>query len=65
VSQIEDLEEVSDFVAKCFPPDYKIFEFYEQRYQKWLYSRFVARIGALDSIIYKYIYMSVYMSVHV
>jgi hypothetical protein len=43
--QIDDLEEVSEYMAKCFPPDYKIFSFYEERYQKWLYSRFVARIG--------------------
>jgi hypothetical protein len=42
---IDDLEEVSEFVAQCFPPAYEIFDFYVQRYQKWLYTRFVARIG--------------------
>eukprot|EP00455_Lapot_gusevi_P046967 TRINITY_DN6276_c0_g1_i2.p1 TRINITY_DN6276_c0_g1~~TRINITY_DN6276_c0_g1_i2.p1 ORF type:complete len:774 (-),score=175.20 TRINITY_DN6276_c0_g1_i2:58-2379(-) len=42
---IEDLEHVSEFMVKCFPPDYHIFNFYEQRYQKWLCTRLIDAIG--------------------
>lgn len=47
---IEDLQEVSECVVKCFPPEYEIFEFFDSRYQKWLTTRFVERIGDTDKV---------------
>jgi hypothetical protein len=47
---MEDLQEVAECVVQCFPPDYEIFEFFDSRYQKWLSTRFVERIGDTDKV---------------
>ena len=44
-SLIEDLKDINDYVVKCYPPEYKIFEFFEKRYQVWLHSRLMDAIG--------------------
>lgn len=37
-NQVDDLELVADRLTPIFPPDYKLFKFFESRYEKYLHN---------------------------
>eukprot|EP01083_Nonionella_stella_P046924 125649_1 len=47
---IGDLVSVYEHMVPCFPVDYNIFEFYETRYQNWLYFRLQNRTSEEQSV---------------